>query len=153
MKISEILDPKCVFFNIKSKDKFEVISEMVYEVCSVNNLSEKDKIYNEVIKREKIMSTGVGKGIALPHAKTNFTKSIFAGLAMVEPSIDFESLDDEPVNIIFLLIGSDTNVGLHLRVLSKISRLMNSDSFRNQLLECTDSNEILDLFSKYEEKF
>ncbi len=153
MKISEILDPKCVFFSIKSKDKFEIISELVNEVCKVNNLPEKDKIYNEVIKREKIMSTGVGKGIALPHAKTSFTKNIFAGLALVDPMIDFESLDNEPVNIIFLLIGSDANVGLHLRVLSKISRLMNSDSFRNQLLECTNPQEVLDLFLKYEEKF
>lgn len=152
MKVSEILKKENILFNIESENKFDLIGKLVDNIAQTKNLSDRDKLYQEVLKREKIMSTGVGKGIALPHAKTNLTKDMMGALVILKEPINFESLDNELVSIVFLLIGSDSNVGIHLRVLSKISRLMSSDAFRSQLAECTNSDDVLALFVAYEDR-
>lgn len=152
MKISEILKKENILFNIEAENKFDLIGKLVDNIAQTKNLNDREKLYQEVLKREKIMSTGVGKGIALPHAKTNLTKDMLGALVLLKEPINFESLDDELVSIVFLLIGSENNVGIHLRVLSKISRLMSSDAFRSQLAECTNADEVLALFVTYEDR-
>ncbi len=96
------------------------------------------------------MSTGIGKSVALPHAKTNAVQDLVGAFITCENPIEFESLDDSKVNLIFLLLGQDTNVGIHLRLLSKISRYLNNDEIKNQLLNAKLPNEIIDIFDKYE---
>lgn len=152
MKISEILKKENILFDLDVENKFDIISKLVDNIARTNNLKDKDKIYQEVLKREKIMSTGVGKGIALPHAKTNLISQMHGAILILNNPVDFESLDSDPVYIVFMLIGSENNVGGHLRVLSKVSRLMSSDSFRSQLSNCTTPEEVLDLFTNYEDK-
>ena len=152
MKISEILKKENILFDLDVENKFDLIGRLVDNIVRTHNLKDRDKLYQEVLKRERIMSTGVGKGIALPHAKTNLTNQMLGAILILSNPIDFESLDSEPVSIIFMLIGSETNVGGHLRVLSKISRLMSSDAFRSQLSNCVNSEDVLELFTNYEDK-
>jgi len=152
MKVSEILDEKSINIGLSVDSKEELIEQLIFLTEKQGKILDRDEVKKEVFEREKIMSTGVGKGIALPHAKTNAISDVCGAIAILKEPIDYDSLDKEPVQIAFLLLGLDSNVGLHLRLLSKISRLMNSDSFRSQLLEQKTPKDIIELIKKYEEK-
>jgi len=112
-----------------------------------------EKVRSAVLDREKVMSTGVGKGFAIPHGKTNAVKEIVGAFGKIKDGIDYESLDGNPVQLVFLLVGKDNLISTHIKLLSRISRLMNKDDFRHRLTEAVDSNEIIKLFSEEEEHF
>jgi fructose PTS system EIIBC or EIIC component len=152
MKISEILDNNSININLSAESKKELLEQMIFLADMSGKIIDIEDVKYEVFEREKIMSTGVGKGIALPHAKTNAIRDSIGALALLNIAVDYDALDNEPVNIVFLLLGKENNVGNHLRILSKISRLMNNDAFRNQLLESTTPAGVIELFEKFEEK-
>ena len=152
MKISEMLNERAIKVNMTIDSKEDLIEQLILLAEKSEKIIDRDDVKHEVFEREKIMSTGVGKGIALPHAKTNSISDTCGALVILKEPVDFDSLDNNPVNIAFLLLGLESNVGNHLRLLSKISRLMNNDSFRGQLLELNTPAQILELFEKYEEK-
>ncbi len=152
MRISDILDEKSIKIGLAVDTKEELIDQLIFLTEKQGKIIDKDEVRQEVFEREKIMSTGVGKGIALPHAKTNAISDVCGAIAILKDPIDFDSLDKEPVKIAFLLLGLESNVGLHLRLLSKISRLMNNDSFKSQLLSLNTPKEVIELIKKYEEK-
>ena len=152
MKISELLNIKSIELNLDVDSKNELIEKLINLAENQGNIIDKEEVKNEVFERESIMSTGVGKGVALPHAKTNAITEVTIALATLKEPIDYDSLDKNPINIATLLLGMESNVGLHLRLLSKISRLMNNDSFRSQLLELKTPEKVMELISKYEER-
>lgn len=151
MKITDILHVDSIKVGLVAANKDELLEMMIDLAEKSGKITDKVLASKEVFNREKLMSTGVGKGIALPHAKTNAVDGSIGALAVLNKPIDFESLDGEPVNIVFLLIGKENNVGNHLRLLSKVSRLMNNDSFRAQLLHCKDMYSVWEFFRKVEE--
>jgi len=99
------------------------------------------------------MSTGVGSGFAIPHGKTDAVQDIVAAFAITEQPIDYQSLDDQPVRIVFLLVGKDNSVGPHIKLLSRISRLMNKEEFRKKLIEANSPSEILQIFKQEESTY
>ena len=151
MKIADVLHKDSVDVGINVRNKSELLDKMLELAVKSGKIKDFNESRKEILEREKIMSTGVGNGIALPHAKTNGVEDSVGALGIMENPVDFESLDGEPVNIVFLLLGMENNVGTHLRLLSKISRLMNNDSFRIKLLECKNPDEILSTINEYEE--
>ncbi len=152
MKISEILNTDSIMVDLNVESKKELLEQMIFLAEKSRKIIDRDEVRQEILEREKIMSTGVGKGIALPHAKTNSITDTIGAVAILSQPVDFNSIDDKPVSIVFLLLGMENNVGNHLRLLSKISRLMNNDSFRGNLLQCRTSNEVLELFIQFEDK-
>jgi fructose-specific phosphotransferase system IIA component len=151
MKITDILQIDSISLDIDTQSKEELLSQLLELADKSGKIIDKDKTLNEIFEREKILSTGIGKGIALPHAKTNAVKDTIGALAILKNSIDYDSLDGNPVNIVFLLLGLEHNVSNHLKMLSKISRLLNNDSFREKLFECKNNSEILKKFREAEE--
>ncbi|MEE9431977.1 MAG: PTS sugar transporter subunit IIA, partial [Melioribacteraceae bacterium] len=97
-------------------------------------------------EREEIMSTGVGHGFGIPHCKTSGVTEIVAAFGKTKSPIDFDALDGKPVNMIFLLIGKDNLIAPHIKLLSRISLLMNKEEFRNNITEATTPEEIYNLF-------
>ncbi|HPP39538.1 MAG TPA: PTS sugar transporter subunit IIA, partial [Candidatus Kapabacteria bacterium] len=89
--------------------------------------------------------------ICLPHAKTEYIDGPVAAMATLKTPVDFHSLDGEPVNICFLLLGKENNIGMHLRLLSKISRFLNNDEFREKILNSKTPDEIINLFESVDE--
>ncbi len=96
------------------------------------------------------MSTGVGKGLGLPHAKTAAVNGILAALAVCKHPVDFESIDNEPVRIVFLLVGKQDAKSQHVRILSRISRMMNQKDTRDRILAATTSEELLSVIEEVE---
>ena len=99
------------------------------------------------------MNQGVGKGLAIPHCKTKAVDRNYAAFARLESPLDFNSIDNEPVQIIFLLVGPDSNHSQHIKLLSRVSRLMNSTSFHAKILKSDTSKIIIEAFQEEEEKY
>ncbi len=153
MKISEILQLNRIIPELKGKEKDSIIDELLDQFKDDERINDLKKIRDAVFEREKIMSTGVGKGFAIPHAKTDAVKEIVAGFGKLKEPVDFEALDGEPVNLVFLLIGKENLVGPHIKLLSRISRMMNKDEFREKLMTAGTQEEILHVFTEEEKKY
>jgi fructose-specific phosphotransferase system IIA component len=151
MKISDVLSVDTIRLNLHVENKNDLIEQMILLAGKSGNIIDIEEVRNEVFDREKIMTTGVGKGIALPHAKTNAIRSTTAALGILAEAVDYDSLDDKEVNIALLLLGMEGQIGEHLRLLSKISRLMGNEFFRTELLNSKSALDVLNLFKTYEE--
>ena len=153
MKICEILKIEMIIPSMKCTTKEEAISELIDLFKNDDRVKDTESILNSVLEREKIMSTGVGKGFAIPHAKTNSVNEIIAAFGKIDNPIDFQALDDQPVNLVFLLVGKENLVGPHIKLLSRISRMMNLEDFRESLAKATSAQEIYDLFETEEKQY
>lgn len=153
MKISDILDESVVRVKLKGRSKDEIINEMIAIVNHSSKITDIEKVREAIFEREKIMSTGVGNGFAIPHGKSDAVLDIVAAFAITEEPIDYESLDEQPVHLIFLLIGKDSMVGPHIKLLSRISRLMNKEDFRKKLLDAKTPKEVIDIFKTEEAQY
>jgi len=153
MKVSELLKPEFIISDLKGESKEEIINELVDLFKDDPRVEDIEKVRFAVLEREKVMSTGVGKGFAIPHGKTNAVKEIVGAFGKIKDGIDYESLDGNPVNLVFLLVGKDNLISTHIKLLSRISRLMNKDDFRHRLVEANSADEIVKLFSEEEEHF
>jgi len=123
---------------------------MIDLVATSPKVVDKAKVRDAIFEREKIMSTGVGNGFAIPHGKTDAVSDIVAAFATTANPIDYQSLDEKPVRLVFLLVGKDNMVGPHIKLLSRISRLMSKEDFRKHLLEVRSPKEVLDMFKQEE---
>ena len=146
MKISDILEEKLILANLSGTTKTDIINAVVDLVSQSSKVLDKEKVRSAVFEREKIMSTGVGNGFAIPHGKTDAVSDVVAAFAVTAGPIDYQSLDEKPVRLVFLLVGKDSMVGPHIKLLSRISRLMNKEEFRNKLLASTSSAEFFEAF-------
>ncbi len=150
MKLLDVLSVQSIELKLDISTKDELLIKLVDLAFLSGKILNKEDILREIIKREKIMSTGIGKGIALPHAKTNSVEDLVGAFVTLNNNIEFDSLDGSKVDIAFMIIGKENNVGNHLRTLSKISRLLNNDNFRHQIKTSNQPNEIIDIISKFE---
>jgi fructose-specific phosphotransferase system IIA component len=150
MRIIDVLQKESIELNLSFQNKDELLSYIIQLAERSGKIADIESASKAVFDRERIMSTGVGKGIALPHAKTNSVTDSVGALVILNSPIDFEALDGKPVNIIFMLLGRESNVGNHLRLLSKVSRLLNNDAFRSKLLRSETSDEVINIFSEIE---
>src|SRR5208283_6128518 len=146
MKISDILEDKLVATNLLGNSKDEIINSLIDLVGQSPKVLDKEKVRTAIFEREKIMSTGVGNGFAIPHGKTDAVSDIVAAFGVTATPIDYQSLDEQPVRLVFLLVGKDSMVGPHIKLLSRISRLMNKEEFRKKLLSAASPKEVLEIF-------
>jgi len=153
MKISDILTEDFVVTGLQGDSKEEIIDSMIALVGASPKVLDREKVRLAILEREKIMSTGVGNGFAIPHGKTDAVTDIIAAFATTEKPIDYQSLDEKPVRLVFLLVGKDNMVGPHIKLLSRISRLMSKEDFRKRLLQVKTSREIMEMFKQEEASY
>jgi PTS system nitrogen regulatory IIA component len=149
MKILDFLSPKAVKADLVSKDKKDVIQELLDSLFKANGLkSNKEEIFNALLERESLGSTGIGQNVGIPHTKTPYIKKLSASFAISRDGVDFESLDGEPTNIFFLILAPEQSAGPHLKALARISRLLKDKYFRDSLLAAKSEKEILNIIDK-----
>jgi len=153
MKITDILNEKVIVTKLQGTTKSDILNAMIDLAATSDRVLDKEKMRSAILEREKIMSTGVGSGFAIPHGKTDAVQDIVAAFAITEQPIDYQSLDDQPVRIVFLLVGKDNSVGPHIKLLSRISRLMNKEEFRKKLIDAETPSEILQIFKDEESTY
>jgi len=148
MKVLDFLSEGCVITDVQGKTKKEVVSELINILAKEKLIKDADSAVDAILKRESIGSTGIGQGVALPHAKCEEVSNIVAALGISKAGIDFDSLDGEPVHIIFLMIAPPKSVSEHLKALAKVSRLLKDKFFRQSLRESHSPDEIIKIIKE-----
>ena len=153
MKVYELLETNKILTEFNSEDKNDVINELVNLLKDDKRVLDLEDVRKCVFEREEKMSTGVGKGFAIPHGKTNSVEDIMAAFGKSKTPIEYNSLDGEPVHLIFLLIGKENLLAKHIKLLSRISRMMNNEEFRKKLVEAESKEEIQKIFQEEEQSY
>ncbi|HVO75135.1 MAG TPA: PTS sugar transporter subunit IIA [Ignavibacteriaceae bacterium] len=153
MKLVDLISKQNVIADLQGSTKEDVINELVDLFKNDPRVKDIEKVRECVLEREKIMSTGVGKGFAIPHGKTGAVTEILAAFGKSNNPVEYEALDNQPVNLIFLLVGKDNLVSTHIKLLSRISRMMNKDEFRKNLINAGSKEEIIEIFRKEEANY
>ncbi len=153
MKLSNLLSPELIKIPLESKDKEGVIREMVDVLSKNGKVIDPEAVLEAVLEREKVMSTGVGQGIAIPHGKTESVTGVVAALGISPDDIDFQAIDEQPVHIVFLLLAPPYETGLHLKALSRVSRLLSKEEFREKLLQASNAEEAMRFIQEEEKKY
>ncbi|WP_103018851.1 PTS sugar transporter subunit IIA [Salinibacter altiplanensis] len=133
-KINQLLDPTRVRIGLDESSKTAVIDALVDVLAGHEAISSLDDVRTAVFAREEKMSTGVGKGLGLPHAKAAAASDTVAAFATTEEPVDFGAVDDVPVRILLLLVGPEEHKSQHVKILGRISRLVSRASLRDRLL-------------------
>jgi PTS system nitrogen regulatory IIA component len=153
MMLSELLVPTAVSTRLRAVSKREVIAELVELLEDGHAVHSQGEILDRVLRREAMMSTGIGNGVAIPHGKARSVDRMLASLGVSHPGIDFEAVDAEPARL-FILLVSPENVGaVHVRVLANISRLLKEESVRQQILDCPSPADVVATLRAAEAKY
>ncbi|MED0938820.1 fructose-specific PTS transporter subunit EIIC [Bacillus mobilis] len=150
MKITELLKRDTVIMNLTASNKEAVIDELVEKLDGANRLNSKAEFKEAILKRESQSTTGIGEGIAIPHAKTKAVKQPAICFGRSVSGINYESLDGHPAHLFFMIAASEGANNTHLETLSRLSTLLMDEGFRKQLLEAKDEEELLRLFDEKE---
>ncbi len=150
MKISSLLHSDHILYDLEAGSKSSLIPKLVEPLRDDLGSECSEKVLKAVLEREEVMSTGVGKGLAIPHAKLEAVEENIAVFARLKKPVEYGSIDGKPVEIVFLLVGPHDKASIHIKMLSRISRMMNNDQFRNQLLQASSAEEIKQLFEEEE---
>ncbi len=148
IKILDVLKPQHIILDLKSTTKNEVIAELVSALFAKESPEVKDEILAALLEREKLGSTGIGSGVAVPHAKSARVNNIACALGVVKKGLDFEALDAAPVYLIFLLVAPPSSQSEHLNILARIVRLLKDRVFRQALREASESEVVVRLISE-----
>ena len=132
MEIADLLTPESVLPNLKVTSKKQTLQELSKRVAENYKLAERD-VFEILLEREKLGSTGVGNGIAIPHGKLENLECLRGYFARLERPVDFEAIDERPVDLIFVLLAPETAGANHLKALARVSRLMRDKSICNKL--------------------
>jgi len=148
MNISELLKEEYILDDLKSKTKREVLVELSEVFLRESFDVDEDAIVEVLLDREKLGSTGIGDGIAIPHGKLQGLDSLILSFGRSREGVDFDALDGRPVHIFFLLMAPDNSAGQHLKALAKISRMLKDRAFREELMAVETVPEIYSLIQK-----
>jgi len=152
MKLSDLFQERNVVTDLPALGKEELLRAIIGDLNTKGYIVDAEQVANDVIERENVMSTGIGNGVAIPHAYTDGVKELVAGFYRTVESVDFDALDKKQVSLFFIILGPKASRRDHIKVLAKISRLLNHDDFRNDLRTATDSAAVMSVFKRFGDK-
>ena len=145
MHISHYMDPQLVvFLNTTTRD--EALKQLVHHIYACGKLDNKEAFYQAIIDREKIVSTGIGMGVAIPHAKLPFYDQFFIAIGILQKPVDWHALDEAPVRLIFMIGGPDDKQTEYLQILSGLTQSIKDEERRKKLLSLQKPSAIIELF-------
>ena len=151
MNLSDLISTDSIIPNLASRDKISVLGELVAPLCRLNEDLDPDQLVKILIERERLGSTGIGDGIAIPHGKVEKAEKLLISFGRSVEGIEFDSMDSKPAHLFFLLLAPESSAGSHLTALAKLSRLLKNSSVREHLMEAGDAEEIHSLIVGNEE--
>jgi nitrogen PTS system EIIA component len=142
VKLSDILRESSVIADIKGVTKREILFEMVETLKNAKLIDDVDSVVDIIMEREKLGSTGIGDGVAIPHGKMKKLNTILCVAGRSKEGVNFDAVDRQPVHIFFLVLAPEDSASMHLKVLSRISKVLRDQSFRKKMLKLADAHEI-----------
>ncbi len=146
MRIADYAAADLVMTGLDAQTKEEVLQRMVDLLVSGGHLRSRDVVMGELQKRERVMSTGIGGGIALPHALSDDLDKLYMVFAHTTTPLDFEALDSQPVDLVFMLVGPKVSGNMYVKLLARVSRLLQSEDFKSRLREAATPEAVLEVF-------
>ena len=153
MKIDEILSKDSIIANLTGINKEEVLREITDFLQNQSLIKDKETLFNTLMEREKLGSTGIGENVAIPHGKSDELSQIVIVFGRSIEGLDFESLDQKPVHFVCMVIAPSNSTGQHLKALARISRLFKNQNLREGILKLQDANQIYALLLEEDSKF
>jgi len=153
MKILDILNENCIIPELRSQNKREVLEELTGALLNFKANLDKEALVEVLLERERLGSTGIGDGIAIPHGKIQDLDELILSFGRSTRGIEFDSMDGRPTHLFFLLIAPENSAGIHLRALAKISRLLKSAHFRQRLMEAGNREGIFQVIQEEDKEF
>jgi PTS system fructose-specific IIC component/PTS system nitrogen regulatory IIA component len=151
MFLHDVFPPQFIKVNLEAEDKDEAFEEMVEHFCQASKSKSREEILSSLRLREAKMSTGIQKGIAIPHGTTNAVDTVRGVLGISRNGIDYDALDGEPVYLLFMLIAPDKDYEKHLRILQRLAELLGNPQFSQDLQAQIDSQAAYKIICKYED--
>ena len=152
MKITEFLHPESVIGSLQAKDKPGVMAELCGSLAKRVGGVPPEKLAEVLLDRERLSSTGIGDGVAIPHGKLAGLTSLVAAFGVSREGLDFDAIDGKPTLLFFALLAPENSAGVHLKALARISRLFKNPSFRKSILEAADAKAVFDLIASEDAK-
>ena len=150
MRLCELLDGATVKIDMAAGEKEEAIEELVDALVRAGRIPDRQAAINAVLSREQEQTTGIGGGIAVPHAKEASITKLTAALGISKAGIEFDAVDDKPVNVVFLILARVDDPGPHIRALAEIARLLQIPGFFRKIVDCQSTQELLSVISAEE---
>jgi PTS system nitrogen regulatory IIA component len=145
MHISRYMDPQLVvFLNTTTRD--ETLHQLVHQIYKVGKLQDENAFYQAIIDREKIVSTGIGMGVAIPHAKLPSYDQFFIAIGILHKPVDWHALDGAPVRLVFMIGGPDDKQTEYLQILSSLTQSIKDEEKRKKLLTLQQPYAMIELF-------
>lgn len=153
MKITDLLSPEMVLADLKGSTKPDVLNELAKAMAAMYNEIKLNDLIAVLAERERLGSTAIGDGIAIPHGKLRGVSKIIGAFGRHLQGVDFDSLDGGPSQLFFVLVAPEDSASLHLKALARVSRLLKEGSFRSRLLAAKDSTELYSLIKEEDNKY
>jgi len=152
MRITELLTKNTIHLSLKSNQKIDVVEELVTVLDSAGKLADRTEYKNAILKREGQSTTGIGDGIAIPHAKTKAVKQAAIAFGRSTGGVNYESLDGQPAHLFFMIAATEGANNTHLEALARLSTILMKEEARKKLLEATSETEVLTIIDSYDEE-
>jgi PTS system nitrogen regulatory IIA component len=153
LKITDFINFQSVIPALQSRDKSTAIEEMAGCLADCYRQLDRQKVLDVLLDRERISTTAIGEGVAIPHGKLAGVDRVLGVFARSPAGVDFASLDGEPTHLFFALIAPENAAADHLKALARISRLLKDDEFRRQLNEAQTQQELYEIIAREDDKF
>ncbi|HDR14459.1 MAG TPA: PTS sugar transporter subunit IIA [Desulfobacteraceae bacterium] len=142
MKLSEFFEEKNIVTRLEAGDKTGILEELAAAAAIGDSSIDKDELVNVLVQRERLGTTGIGDGVAIPHGKLSGLSHPIVCFAKSDKNLDFESMDGKPTHLFFLLVAPENSTGVHLQVLARIARILKNSALRSRLMECSSRPEL-----------
>lgn len=151
MFLYEVFRPELIKVDLEAVDKEEAFEELVDHFCQAEKSNAREEILDALREREAKMSTGIHKGIGIPHGKTNAVENVYGVLGISPQGIDYDALDGEPVYLIFMVLIPQKDTEKHLRILKRMAELLENPQFYIELVAQKDAQGVYNVIKKYED--
>lgn len=148
MKIAEFLSPKAVVADLSARSKPEILTELCRSLVQAHPELKAERLVEVLQEREKLGSTGIGEGVAIPHGKLGGLPQLMATFGVAREGVDFDAIDGKPTFLFFALVAPENSAGVHLKALARISRLFKNARFRQTILEAKTADDIYKLIAE-----
>jgi nitrogen PTS system EIIA component len=152
MKVSDFLDPRSIVPELVANNKMEVLEELCTKLEAQDSALDHDRMVGILLDRERLGSTGVGEGVAIPHGKMSDLERLVACFGRSTKGVEFEAVDKKPVHLFFLLFAPENSAGVHLKALAKISRLLKRPVLREELLSAEGIENIFGILTREDDE-
>jgi PTS system nitrogen regulatory IIA component len=153
MKIVDFVRPELVVPELQAQDKSDVVKELAGHLASQVNGVDREQLAKVLLERERLASTAIGEGVAIPHGKLDAVGRLVACVGRARGGVDFDSMDSRPTHLFFVLVAPENSTGVHLKALARISRLFKDPEFRTRLMQAKDGAEMYKVIADEDAKY